>query len=93
MTLPQTPSFRLDGKQALIVGASSGIGLGAAVALADAGASVVVAARREEQLAQLVETLSSNGRTAKALPLDICDLAATQKAAYPSGCQRLIGCE
>jgi len=40
MELPQTPSFRLEGRRALVVGASSGIGLGAAVALAEAGAVV-----------------------------------------------------
>ncbi|MEO0989637.1 MAG: SDR family NAD(P)-dependent oxidoreductase, partial [Pseudomonadota bacterium] len=45
MTLPRTPSFRLDGKRALVTGASSGIGLGCAVALAEAGAHVVAAAR------------------------------------------------
>ena len=48
MELPTTPSFRLDGKRALVAGASSGIGLGAAVALAEAGAHVVMAARGEE---------------------------------------------
>jgi NAD(P)-dependent dehydrogenase (short-subunit alcohol dehydrogenase family) len=43
--LPRTPSFRLDGKRALVTGAGRGIGLAAAVALADAGADVVCAAR------------------------------------------------
>ena len=40
MELPKTPSFRLDGKTALITGASSGIGRAAAVALAEAGAQI-----------------------------------------------------
>ena len=40
MALPQTPSFRLDGKTALVTGASSGIGAACAVAMADAGAHV-----------------------------------------------------
>jgi NAD(P)-dependent dehydrogenase (short-subunit alcohol dehydrogenase family) len=42
MTLPRTPSFRLDGRRALVAGASSGIGLAAAVALAEQGAHVVM---------------------------------------------------
>ena len=41
MDLPRTPSFRLDGRRALVAGASSGIGLGCAAALAEAGAQVV----------------------------------------------------
>ena len=56
MKLPTTPSFRLDDKTALITGASSGIGLGCAVALAEAGAHVVVSARRirsEEHTSEL----------------------------------------
>ena len=41
MSYPKTPSFRLDGKRALVTGASSGIGQGCALALGDAGAHVV----------------------------------------------------
>ena len=40
MQLPKTPSFRLDGRRALVAGASSGIGMGCAVALAEAGLCV-----------------------------------------------------
>ena len=39
--LPRTPSYRLDGKRAVVIGGSRGIGLGCAVALAEQGASVV----------------------------------------------------
>ena len=53
MKLPKMPSFRLDNKRALIVGSSSGIGIGCATALADAGASVVLAARRKDLLDDL----------------------------------------
>ena len=57
MTFPRTPSFRLDGKRALVVGGSSGIGLGCAVALADAGAEVTVAARNEVRVSQVVAAM------------------------------------
>ena len=45
MELPRTPSFGLDGKRALATGGTRGIGLGAAVALAEAGAAVTIVAR------------------------------------------------
>ncbi len=65
MTLPRTPLFRLEGKRALVVGASSGIGQGCAVALAEAGAHVVCAARGAEKLgASVTEILIDGGWTA-----------------------------
>ena len=79
MTLPQTPSFRLDGKRALVAGASSGIGRASAVALGTAGAEVTLAARRTEALQQLAEQMQAQGMKATALPLDIADIATTQK--------------
>lgn len=45
MTLPRTPSFSLKGKRAIVTGATSGIGEGCAVALAEAGAHVTLVAR------------------------------------------------
>jgi NAD(P)-dependent dehydrogenase (short-subunit alcohol dehydrogenase family) len=78
MTLPKTPSFRLDGKRALVAGASSGIGLASAAALGEAGAHVVVAARRTDKLAELVARMTAAGMSAEALELDVADIAATE---------------
>ena len=78
MTLPKTPSFRLDGKRALVAGASSGIGLASAAALGEAGAHVVVAARRADKLAELVARMTAAGMSAEALELDVADIAATE---------------
>ncbi len=50
MSLPRAPSFRFDGKFALVADASSGVGLACAVAQAEAGAHVVVAARSDDAL-------------------------------------------
>ena len=77
MILPKTPSFRLDGKRALVTGASSGIGLGAAAALAAAGAEVWGVARRLEGLTTLRDALRAQGARAEAAALDITDLTRT----------------
>ncbi len=76
MILPTPPSFRLDGKTALVTGASSGIGLGAAVALASAGAHVVCAARGRDGLVRAVADLKAEGWSAEAVQVDIADLDA-----------------
>lgn len=80
MTLPRTPSFRLDGRRALVTGASSGIGAASAVALAEAGAEVWLAARRADALDALVADMAGQGMQAHSLPLDIADVAATEAA-------------
>ena len=85
MMLPKTPSFRLDGKRALVAGASSGIGEAAAVALAEAGAAVTLVARRAEALENLAEAMGTEGWNAEALPLDITDIAATEAAVAERG--------
>ncbi|MBO9409337.1 SDR family oxidoreductase [Shimia sp. R9_1] len=74
--LPRTPSFSLAGKTALVTGASSGIGQGCAVALAEAGAHVVCAARGVDKLNDTVTTLTEAGHSAEALSLDQNDLEA-----------------
>jgi NAD(P)-dependent dehydrogenase (short-subunit alcohol dehydrogenase family) len=79
MQLPRIPSFKLDGKRALVTGASSGIGLGAATALADAGAHVVLAARNLDKINECVKALHRAGYAASALQLDISDIESTQQ--------------
>ena len=76
MELPKTPSFRLDGKRALVAGASSGIGLGCATALAEAGAEVTLTARRAGPLDAAVAALREQGWQASAQALDVTDVAA-----------------
>ena len=80
MTLPRTPSVRLDGRRALVAGASSGIGAACAVALAEQGAQVWLVARREPELQAMVAEMRAEGFDAQALPLDITDIAATDSA-------------
>ena len=64
---------RLDGKVAVVTGASSGIGEATAEALAAEGAAVVVAARREDRLSGLVERIEGNGGRALAVSCDVTD--------------------
>ncbi len=85
MSLPRTPSFRLDGRHALVTGASSGIGLACAVALADAGAQVTLAARSKDKLDDLARQMAAEGMTAAVLPLDVADIAATESAIAREG--------
>ncbi|PRY26095.1 2-deoxy-D-gluconate 3-dehydrogenase [Aliiruegeria haliotis] len=85
MTLPRTPSFRLDGRRALVTGASSGIGLGCAVALAEAGAHVVCAARGEGRLQDAVDEMTTAGLAVEPLVLDMADLDALTAALTAQG--------
>lgn len=77
--LPKTPSFRLDGRRALVVGATSGIGLAAAAALAEAGAEVTLAARGADRLSDLCVAIEAAGGRAVALPLDIARVEETEE--------------
>jgi short-subunit dehydrogenase len=65
----------------VVTGASSGIGRATAVELADRGARVVVTARREEPLRELVEECRALGAEARAVPADVTDQAAMEKVA------------
>ena len=85
MTLPRTPSFRLDGKRALVTGASSGIGEAAAVALAEAGAEVTLVARRADALERVATEMRAEGWNATPLPLDITHMEAAEAAVLTNG--------
>jgi NAD(P)-dependent dehydrogenase (short-subunit alcohol dehydrogenase family) len=68
-----TQSFRLDGKVALVTGASAGIGEALALGLAGAGAKVVVTARRRDRLDALADRIRSGGGDALAVACDVAD--------------------
>jgi NAD(P)-dependent dehydrogenase (short-subunit alcohol dehydrogenase family) len=78
--LAKTPSFRLDGKRALVTGGGRGIGLAAASALAEAGASVTLAARTQSEIEAAAAAIRARGQKAEALVLDVTDLPAMQTA-------------
>src|SRR6185437_4975804 len=79
VTLSPTPSFRLDGRRALVTGAGRGIGLACASALADAGAHVTLAARTVKEIEEAADAIRARGQIAVPLALDVRDVEATQK--------------
>jgi NAD(P)-dependent dehydrogenase (short-subunit alcohol dehydrogenase family) len=79
--VPILDRFRLDGRVAIVTGASSGLGVAAAIALAEAGADVVVGARRAGRLAETVALVEGCGRRALAVETDVT---------RPKECDRLV---
>lgn len=73
--------FRLDGKVAVVTGASSGLGVDFAKALAEAGADVAIGARRVERLADTAALIEGAGRRALCVATDVAD---------PASCQALV---
>jgi 7-alpha-hydroxysteroid dehydrogenase len=70
--------FRLDGKVAIVTGASRGIGAAIAAAFAEVGADVVIAARSKDTLAEVTAQVEGFGRKAVAVAVDLNDIAAMQ---------------
>ena len=68
--------FRLDGKVAIVTGAGRGIGAASALALAEAGADVLLSARTDEQLQGIAEQIADLGRRAIVVAADLADLDA-----------------
>jgi NAD(P)-dependent dehydrogenase (short-subunit alcohol dehydrogenase family) len=80
----------LEGKTALVTGASSGLGRATAVALAQAGADVALVARSAEELEETGEEVSKTGRRALVLPTDLANgeeaLATVERTVGEFGC-------
>jgi NAD(P)-dependent dehydrogenase (short-subunit alcohol dehydrogenase family) len=77
--LAATPSFRLDGKRALVTGGGRGIGLAAASALAEAGANVTLAARTGSEIDAAAAAIRARGDGAEALALDVTDVDTVKR--------------
>jgi NAD(P)-dependent dehydrogenase (short-subunit alcohol dehydrogenase family) len=81
------PNFSLAGKTALVTGASGGLGQGFAVALAAAGADVVITElpHKLESCASTLEMVRAHGRSTKAIGLDVQSVTQCQQAALEAG--------
>ncbi|PKW17479.1 SDR family NAD(P)-dependent oxidoreductase [Saccharopolyspora spinosa] len=73
--------FRLDGKVAVVTGASSGLGAGFALALGEAGADVVLAARRTDRLKQVAQQIRQQGKRTLIKAVDVADPDACEALA------------
>jgi 7-alpha-hydroxysteroid dehydrogenase len=73
--------FRVTGQAAVVTGAGRGIGAATAIALAQAGADVLISARTEDQLAKVAREIEAAGRRAVVVPADLADLDAAASLA------------
>ncbi|GED97116.1 SDR family NAD(P)-dependent oxidoreductase [Gordonia crocea] len=73
-----TDLFSVEDKVVIVTGASSGLGVAFATAFAEAGADVVIAARRVDRLAETAQAIEATGRKALAVACDVADQAACQ---------------
>ncbi|MDB6169381.1 MAG: short-chain dehydrogenase/reductase [Verrucomicrobia bacterium] len=89
-SLPTTPSFRLDGRKALVTGAGRGLGMAAAVALAEAGADVTLVARTAAEIEGVAAALRSRGLKAGAQTLDVTDFDAVREFVARHGPFRIL---
>lgn len=71
---PELPSFRLDGRLAVVTGASEGIGRTIALAYAQVGAEIVLVSRRREQLHEVQRLVESAGGKAHVIPADMSNV-------------------
>ncbi len=88
--LPATPSFRLDGRSALVTGAGRGLGMAAAVALAEAGAQVTLVARTASEIEQVATALQKQRLKAQAHVLDVTDFPAVRAFIAQHGPFRIL---
>jgi NAD(P)-dependent dehydrogenase (short-subunit alcohol dehydrogenase family) len=79
VALPAPPSFRLDGKRALITGAGRGIGRAGAAAMAQAGAHVTLVARTSVEIEALALAVEQEGGRADAVTLDVTNLDVVEQ--------------
>lgn len=89
--LPHAPSFRVDGRRALVTGAGRGIGLAAAAALAQAGAHVTLVSRSQAELQEVCEQIRAEGGQCDHIVLDVTDRdAVTERLSAAETFQILV---